>query len=93
MKRRHVVARARGDIAIAVGECSPQIGIGLRQSCVLRRTRARRPELVPGGQPLVIEELDMRAAKRGVGAELEIRFNVVRLAPLVASESSEEELR
>ncbi|MBC8451141.1 MAG: hypothetical protein H8D72_00365 [Planctomycetes bacterium] len=55
--------------------------------------RARRPELVPGGQPLVIEELDMRAAKRGVGAELEVRFNVVRLAPLTSDASDEEEGR
>ena len=55
--------------------------------------RARRPELVPGGQPFVVESVDMRSAKRGVGAELEVTFNVVRLAPVETSTDAEEELQ
>lgn len=41
--------------------------------------RSLRPELVPGGQPFVIEHIDMRTKKRGGGAELDLIFNVVRL--------------
>jgi len=54
--------------------------------------RARRPELVPGGQPFVIESIDMRTQKRGLGAELELTFNVVRLRAEVSGEDDAEEL-
>lgn len=55
----------------------------------LRRTQ--RPEEVPGGQALVVELADLRSAKRRVGAELEVVFNVVRFAPL--EEVLEEEVQ
>lgn len=55
--------------------------------------RSRRAELVLGGQPLVIEAVDLRSAKRGDGAELKVTFNVVRLAQAVDSDAdSDEEL-
>lgn len=44
--------------------------------------RSQRAESVAGGQALVIEFVDMRQAKRRVGAELDVIFNVVRFAPI-----------
>jgi hypothetical protein len=54
--------------------------------------RARRAESVPGGQPFVVESVDMRTAKRGVGAELELILDVVRLTEDTPSGDEAEEL-